>query len=251
MNAFLDLHQPLAWLAGCVALAVVATNAAWQIAHQAAQSRRAGANLSALAWLMVSLFWLLPPLIAWRVGALSLSFMGIAEIDWVQSLASGAPLMTVVTGLILFGWLVYRRTAPRQTGAAGWPTDRIGRTGRALLDAALLGWHWAFYRAAAIGWLAGQPDAAAGQSLLALYWGSWLGLACVGLEWVLNPFARAGLRVPGRQEAALRRIALALAVTAIFVLSRNLWLCLAGQILIEIAIAGWFPVPARANNPEE
>ena len=256
LNAFFDLQQPLAWLIGCMALAVVTTNAAWLVV----QRNRLPANLPALTWLVISLFWLLPPLLAWRAGALSLSFMGIAEIDWIQSLAGGLPLAASVIGLVLFGWLIYRRTLPQRAAETAGPFDRVGRTGRALLDAGLLGWHWAFYRAAAIGWLAGLPDAAISQPVLAhaagqitaqpLYWGSWLGLACVGLEWALNPFARTELHVPGRHEAALRRIVLALTVTAIFIVSRNLWLCLAAQALIETAIAGWFAAPVRAPGPE-
>lgn len=256
MKAFFDPHHPLTWLAGSVVLAVAATNLAWLIVRRDRLPERAAATLPALAWLARSVFWLLPPLLAWRAGALSFSFMGIAEIDWVQSLASGAPVAAAVSGLILFGWLIYRRTRPQHAGGTAGQATRIGRTAQTLVDAALLGWHWAFYRAAAIGWLAALPEAGAGPALLTkaaeqpLYWGSWLGLACIALEWALNPLGRAELRIPGRQEAALRRIALAFSLTAIFVLSRNLWLCLAAQIFIETAIAGWFPVPVPAPQPD-
>ncbi len=260
MNARVDLQQPLTWLIGCLALAVTTTNAAWLVRQRNRLPAGQAVVLPALTWLVVSLFWLLPPLFAWRAGALSLSLMGVAEIDWVQSLAGGLPLATAVIGLVLFGWLIYRRTLPGRAAETAGQFDRLGWTGRALLDAVLLGWHWAFYRATAIGWLALLPDAAIGQPVLAhaagqitaqpLYWGSWLGLACVGLEWALNPFARAELRVPNQQEAALRRIVLALAATAVFVVSRNLWLCLVTQVVIETAIAGWFPAPVRAPGPE-
>ncbi len=260
MNGFFDVQQPLAWLIGCLALAVATVNAAWLVRQRNRLPVVQTTVLTALTWLVVSLFWLLPPLLAWHAGALSLSLMGVAEIDWVQSLAGGLPLAAAVIGLVLFGWLIYRRTLPQPAAETAGQFDRMGRTGRALLDAVLLGWHWAFYRAAAIGWLAALPDAAISQPVLAhaagqitaqpLYWGSWLGLACVGLEWALNPFARTELRVPGRQEAALRRIVLALAATAVFIVSRNLWLCLAVQVLIETAITGWFPAPVRAPGSE-
>lgn len=260
MNALFDPQQPLAWLIGCLALAVATTNAAWLVLLRSKLTSRHAATLPALTWLVVSLFWLLPPLLAWRAGALSLSFLGVAEIDWVQSLADGLPLAAAGIGLVLFGWLIHRRALLQPAAEAAGPSDRIGRTARALLDAVLLGWHWAFYRAAAIGWLAALPEATIGQPVLAhaagqitaqpLYWGSWFGLACVGLEWALNPFARAELRAPGRQEAALRRIVLALTSTGVFIVGRNLWLCLAAQVIIETAIAGWFPAPMRAPGPE-
>ncbi len=75
-----------------------------------------------------------------------------------------------------------------------------------------------------------------------LYWGAWLGLAAAGLEWVLNPFDRACLRRTGDREVALRRAALAVATTGLFVLTRNFWLCLAVHVAVETLAVGWFPL---------
>jgi hypothetical protein len=68
------------------------------------------------------------------------------------------------------------------------------------------------------------------------------------VEWLLNPFARAELRTPGRQEAALRTAALAIATTALFALTRNFWLCLVCQVVVETAVAAWWPEAIGAER---
>jgi hypothetical protein len=240
----LDPTEPGVWLLGSLLAALLVSNAAWLIRRWLATRPRGARFLSwsglpALTWLPVALYLLAPPLAAWRLGALSPSFLGLAEINWLESLSAGGLLAGLIVGLALFGWLIYRRSNSDLTGLArpvrsipGW---------RAPLDAALTAWHWAFYRAAAIGWLAGwtagRADALlAGVADRPLYWGSWLGLGLIAIEAALNPFARARLRRPGHREPALLRIALAVATTALFVLSRNLWLCLACQVVVETAI---------------
>jgi hypothetical protein len=262
--------------------------------------------------LLVALYLLLPPLAAWQSGALSLYTVGLSELDWLANLSVGGPLALAISGIVLLGWLIYRR---RLTGAEGFsarpkgfslaspgqpvPWPRPARTGLAdgpgggaetlwvsPLNAGLWQWHWAFYRAAAIGWLAaGAPGFATIASvstemltrlnlhvpssltmlaqeastqvppllatLLAqpLYWGSWLGLGLLALEWFLNPFARADLRMAGRLEGSARLIAMAIATTALFATTRNFWLCLACHVLVETVIAGFFPVsPSRASG---
>ena len=70
-----------------------------------------------------------------------------------------------------------------------------------------------------------------------------MGLGLIGLEWALNPFARAALGRPIRREAALRRVILAIATTALFAITRNVWLCLACDLAVETVIAGWLPLP--------
>ena len=153
MKSFIDPHNPAFWLCASLLVAVVATNAVWLVLR--VLGKRSGAPavpalgvLSALAWLLVSLFFLLPPPAAWRFGALSPRLMGLTGIDWVGSLRAGAPLMFVIIGLLIFGWLVYRRSLAGDRSRTR--VERIGATLRAPVDAALLQWHWAFYRALAI-----------------------------------------------------------------------------------------------------
>jgi hypothetical protein len=226
--------------------------------------------LAPLFWLVGALFMLLPPLGAWQRGAISPYLLGLTEIDWVAELRSGALPAAAIVGISVLGWLVYRHTLRGRDGRfSGTPLGGpLGMAQRwtAPLDAALRQWHWAFYRAAAVAWLlagvagpgsASTAAAAAAavaapalrlpggivlsppslDSAAALYWGAWLGLAAVALEWLLNPFVRRALRTPGRQEAALRDAGLAIATTALFALTRNFWLCLACQVLAETAMA--------------
>jgi hypothetical protein len=90
------------------------------------------------------------------------------------------------------------------------------------------------------------------------YWGSWLGLGVLLVESALNPHLRAVLDTPtqeerawGKPEAILRNLALAVATTALFILTRNLWLCLACQVIVETAIAAWLPLHRpRSRMPE-
>ncbi len=215
--------------------------------------------MAPLSWLAGALFMLLPPLVAWQRGIISPYLLGLTEIDWVANLLIGALPAAAIASISVLGWLVYRRSLRDPDGrlAAG-----PGQRWTAPLDAALRQWHWSFYRAAAAAWLLtavpGPGSAAAARTIAlhlpagsvlvlgrldgpaALYWGAWLGLAFIALEWLLDPFVRRALHIPGRQEAALRDAGLAIATTALFALTRNFWLCLACQVLAETAIALWW-----------
>ena len=257
MKSSLDPHNPAFWLFASLLVAIVATNLTWLalglILKRSGKRRTgpAGSLLAAPAWLLVSLFFLLPPPAAWRFGALSPRLMGLDGIDWVESLRAGTPLACLIAGLLIFGWLVYRHSLSGDRGRTR--AGRVGATLRAPIDAALLQWHWAFYRALAIALLPLVAGALASTEILLpvgrqlaeaqLYWGSWLGLALIALEWALNPFARAALRRPGQREIALLRIALAVVTTALFTLAPNFWLLLICHLAVETVIAGWLPLP--------
>ncbi|PKO23235.1 MAG: hypothetical protein CVU38_05260 [Chloroflexi bacterium HGW-Chloroflexi-1] len=245
-----NLTDPVTWVAGSLALALIAANVAWLISRgRPPAGLLAWSGLPALSWLLTSLFLFLPPVAAWSNGALSPYFMGLSELNWIDALTAGGLLAASISGLTVFGWLVYRRTL---SSGAATPVGGLRRAlvaGRAALDAALAQWHLAFYRAAAIGWLAGValpvvPLSGLLRPLLAqpIYWGSWLGLGLAALEWALNPFASAALGVAGQRETVVRNGALALATTALFVLTRNFWLCLGCHVAVELAVAAWFPV---------
>lgn len=267
------LTDPGLWLAGSLIAAILATNLAFLVVRLG-QKRQApeGAMwlLAALAWLLSSLFLLLPPLAAWRSGAISPYQLGLAELTWVEDLRAGGSLVVPVAGLTVFAWLVYRRSL--RADRVPWQRNAWGPAWRAPLDAALQQWHWAFYRAAAIGWLTaiapgvqgallqwamhGPPGATALAALAGgmfeqpLYWGTWLGLVSAGLEWALNPFARANLRSTGPRELALLRASLALSTAAIFTLARNFWLCLACHLAVETIIVGWLSPPIETTKDD-
>jgi hypothetical protein len=260
---FNDPTNPGAWLLGSVIAIVVATNLAWLVVHRkAAEPAFRYGPLAALGWLVISVFYLLVPFIALQRGVLSPYALGLTEIDWPVTLSNGMVLAGLIVAGLMFGWLVYRRARYEESpGGEGWaePDVPAGPLPRALtrvlavlhapLDAALGQWHWAFYRAAVFGLLAlplsfpGVPlvdRALQGLQAEPLYWGAWAGIGVAGLEWALDPFGRAHMRRPGERETALRRAALAVATTGLFVLTRNFWLCLVVHVAVETLVAGWF-----------
>ena len=263
LETHFDLTQPGLWAFVTAALAILAVNLAWLIARAcegprlrvAARVLRAN-GVQAAAWLIASLYLLLPPFYAWRYGAISPYLLGIAELDWIESLSAGGPFVGLVIALLAFGWLVYRRALPTgEPAPAG--AGRVFLALRAAIDAGLTQWRLAFCRAALIAWLAALPalPAPIPAGFLAelqaqpFYWGSWLGLGLVLLEAGLNPFFRDTLGWPApearrhdRPEALLRGLALAIATTGLFVLTRNFWLCLACHVVADTVIAGWLPL---------
>jgi hypothetical protein len=261
----LRLTDPLPWVLGSLALAVILTNAAW-LALRARRRERtpfsgdAWGALEPLIWLLTALFLFLPPIAAWWAGALSPYFMGLSEIDWVDTAFSGALATAAIVGITIFGWLLYRHNLPARARERG----RI-RLWLAPIDAALLQWHWTFYRAGVIGWLvlAASSNVTGPFSFLAplakqpVYWGSWLGMVLVAAEWALNPFARGALvgarKSPDCAPAAERtviRMGLAVATTALFILTRNFWLPLICQVIVETAVFAFLPVTTVSMEKE-
>jgi hypothetical protein len=257
---FADPSHPAIWLIGSFLVIVSATNLAWlAVRRRAFDPQFRSGPVAALAWLAFALFYLLFPLYGLRAGVLSLHLLGLTEIDWPATLSYGLVLAGVIVGGTVFGWLVYRRSLPEGPLPHGAP--RVLSALRAPVEAALHQVHWAFYRAAAAGWLMlsliAAPESSAPTRLTnalhaqPLYWGAWLGLAIAGAEWMLDPFSRAAMRRPGDQQTMLRRAVLAVATTCLFVLTRNLWLCLIVHTAVETLAVGWFPLPVgRLPTPE-
>jgi hypothetical protein len=93
-----------------------------------------------------------------------------------------------------------------------------------LLDGLCLQMHWAFYRTAMV--VISEDE----------YVGVFLGLGLVYLEWALNPYWREGWRVQGSSAARWLRAALAMVSALVFLLTRNLWVCLGTHWLVELAL---------------
>jgi hypothetical protein len=95
----------------------------------------------------------------------------------------------------------------------------------------------------------------------AFYWGAFrvvlddvyaavvLGLILIYLEWSLNPLWRRGWRLEPRAVAQWWRAAWALVTAMIFLLTRNLWVCLVVHWLVELTF--WLLGRARAAVSEE
>ena len=248
-----DPTNPAFWLLGSFLALVLAANVAYVLIRRnvARPAFRSG-PLGAAAWLARGLFYLLVPFLTLRRGVISPYALGLTEINWPATLSTGLVLAASVVVVALFGWLMYRRTLPEGTRADA--LTRLVSGLRGPLTAALDQWHWAFYRAATVAVLLtiAAPDRSRLLGGLVgklqadpLYWGAWLGLALAGLEWALDPFSRTALRVDGERAAAVRRASVAVATTGIFVLTRNLWLCLAAHLVIETLAATWFALPQQ------
>lgn len=268
-----DLTSPAWWIFVSMAIAILATNIGWLVAHLSARqqpsvgSRWCRSDVArAGAWLIASLWLLILPFYAWRYAAISPALLGIAEIDWAESLGVGGWFAGLILALAVFGWLAYRHVLPARADAAP-QESRVLLTLRAAADAGLLQWHLAFYRAALIAWLStlemapGPLPAALLQAAQSRpdYWGSWLGLGVILIEAGLNPFVRDELTAPsaaglrqGRPEALLRALAMTVATTALFLLTRNFWLGLLSHVAGETVITGWLPLhrPTQTNVPD-
>lgn len=127
---------------------------------------------------------------------------------WAYDLGSAATL-GIGAGLLLFLAALVRRRA-----LSGIASDAT-RPSRSLLlsarEALYHESHWAFYRNA--------PMVALGP-----YWGSWTGLALVGIEALLNPHWRTKLNRPDGAWQTASHGALAVVSTLLFLQTRNLWL---------------------------
>lgn len=245
--------QPVIWLVASLVVAVAAGSVAWMaVRRRAGDAAFAHGPVAALGWSVAALFHLLPPFLARRYGVLSTRDLGLTGIDWQRTLSGGLMLTVLIAGGMLAGWLVYRRSLPQ--GASGSGLPRLLAIVRAPVDALLHQWHWVFYRALAAAWLGSLPLRAPDWAPLGaavdiihsnpLYWGAWLGILAVGIEWALNPLNRAAHRHPRMRETVVRRGALAIATTGLFIMTRNLWLCWAAHLLVEVLAEAAFPLPA-------
>ena len=226
-------EEPGLWLAGSFLLYVLASNAAWLLRHQRSAIRLQ--TWPGTLWLITLLCWAYfvgPPYAALLLGVVSPRWLGLSEVDWVGSMGMGGAIAAAALGLLGLGWWSYRRALPRRGDPCGRPGQgqalpllpRPLRWLLAIIETAALQAHWAFYRSVFIVWLE------------ELHWGSWAGLGLVCLEWALNPWLQRGLRRPTQAEPILRRAVLALVTTALFILTRNLWLCWALHGLFEAGV---------------
>jgi hypothetical protein len=231
----------LDWLFGSVVLYTLATNGLWLAL---AVSRRLPDRLSpvrltrflAAVWPLLYqagrlLFFLgIPYLVlgGWPrpalQGLLSMQDMGFAGLGgvwpvdrWLDAAGTGAGLGLLALLLLLVAWANANHPAEglrlRFPPRAWWSV---------LLDVVYLEVHWAFYRAA----LAIALDD--------LYLAVWLSVGLVFVEWALNPFWRRGWRLAERAAAQWLHAALAVVIAFLFLLTRNLWVCLVVHGVIEL-----------------
>jgi hypothetical protein len=220
------------WVWGSAGIYVLATHALWLMKGSWRSPYR--------RWLVQIgrfLFYLAIPYLAlggWPRqpyrGLLSLEEMGIVGLGvawpvtrWLEAVGLGLAWGSVA---LLF-LLLALGTANRSTGGVHLGFSR--RPWWALVvDVLYLEVHWAFYRSGMA--VALDP----GDSKL--YAGVFLGLVLSYLEWSLNPFWRQVWRRESQAGACWLRAALALIVAVLFLITRNLWVCLGVHLALELSV---------------
>ncbi|HET90658.1 MAG TPA: hypothetical protein ENN99_07965 [Chloroflexi bacterium] len=264
------LNQGWLWLGGSLLAAVIGANVAWFFRHPrpGAIGRIVtrwiatpfspwllqlvrllyylGLPLAALVWgqdaLVGRLLGLqrlqLPPSL--DAGGSSVSTDLVANwLDWTRDVGWTAALGIAAWGLLALGWLAYRRALA--SGVKPVPESDVTVAGvnssswLLAREAAYHEVHWAFYRNAPI-------------LLLGAYGGSWMGLALVSLEALLNPAWRNDLAHPRQAPERLMRFGLAVLSALLFPLTENLWLTWAGHWTVSWGVAAWaraIPLPTE------
>jgi hypothetical protein len=219
----------LLWLLGSILTYALGTNVLWL----AGESRlRAVPFGPALLHLGRFLYYLGVPYLAlggWPLqpyrGLLAPVNLGLAGLDaiwtpnrWLQAAGTGLGMGLFALGFVALAWLnANRRGAGTRLRFSASPVWAL------LIDSLYLEVHWAFYR----GSLAVLFDD--------LYVGVFWGLALVYVEWLSSPFWR---RCWGRELCAgdvwLLSVQ-ALVSALLFLLTSNLWVCLAVHWALSLA----------------
>jgi hypothetical protein len=164
--------------------------------------------------------WPRPPL----SGLLSPIDMGLVTLNlgwpvtrWLDSAGTGLGL-----GFASFLLLALaRREVGRSTGF--WLRFPRRSWFAPLVDVVYLEVHWGFYRGALLVLL--------GDLYLAVF----AALGLIYLEWAASPYWRRGWRLETQVAVRWLRAVLALLMALVFVLTRNLWVCIAVHGLVELS----------------
>ena len=218
-----SLSPLLLWLLGSVLTYALATNVLW-LARSVTSIKTTWAR-----WLWQVgrfIFYLgIPYLVlgGWPFrpfhGLLSLQDMGLVGpggswtvARWLGAAGTGLGLGSVALLILILA----RRSAKDVPPFPRHPWWTI------VVDVAYLEVHWAFYRATLV------------LLLSDLYLGVFAGLALAYAEWAMSPFWRRGWRQESQAAAQWLRAALALVIAVLFLLTQNLWVCLAVHCLLEL-----------------
>jgi len=250
----------LPWVGGSILAYVGMANLLWWIRPTAWQRSPYGQALFQLGrflYYLVVPYLVLggwrPAILDWQSlpGLLALEDLGLVgwsrqwpATRWLEAAGTGLALGLLALVLLWLAWARASRPSriARGDGALAFAPQPWWAV---LVSGLYLEVHWAFYR----GSLAVTFDD--------VYVGVFVGLTIVCLEWLLNPFRRASWQIPSRAGQPWLDAGLALTSAMLFLLARNLWVCLAIHWLL--AIAFWAlarhqhgPVggrPSPANHP--
>jgi hypothetical protein len=218
------------WLLGSVLIYAAATNVAWGLRERAFLSAPPAGWIREVLRFTFYLGipylalggWPRPPL----SGLLSLPDLGLVgpgplwpAARWLGAISAG--LGIALAALLLLGLAyIQANRRPGMTGLGFHP-----RRGLALgMDVLYLQVHWSFYR--------GALDVV----LEDLYAGVFLALALVYAEWSLNPFWRHAWRQPDKAGEPWLRTALALVSAVLYLMTRNLWVCLVVHAILGLGL---------------
>ena len=174
-------------------------------------------------------------------GILSPIHIGLVELDWVGTLRRVGILAPATLIILLIAWWTYLRGgSKRRSVDRGWTREPLAIVCvTSLAETAALQLHWAFYRASAatLPWVSDS------------YWAAWLGVLLILLQWGLNPWVWRSLRNADGAEDSVRRGALLIVSTALFLMCGNLWLCWLVHAAFECCARRMSNSP-RANGEE-
>jgi hypothetical protein len=158
------------------------------------------------------------PYAALLLGVADARRLGVAGLPRWPQLPMGA--MVGLIGVLYLTWswrrtasAMFRRGSHQRLLYREWDSFHApGGWAYVLLDALCLQASWAFVRGAAV-------------AVLGLYPGVFIGLALVGMAWVLRPGMPESLAQPNARASALLTAGLAVVTALVFLYAENLWLC--------------------------
>lgn len=215
-----------------IALSVAASNFALSIRRAknstlADQLKRAAAQpvVRVLLELVRMGYYLGIPFAALYIGWLDVRSMGLGSLDWADGIRWAIVIVLAGWLLLMAIWLPYLRAT---ADVPATPETQFSFP-RRLVELVYMQAHWAFYRAVAIVFLPGDMRDA-------LYWGAAIGLGFTALEALASPQIRERLTQIGAADGIVWNFGQAILNTFAFVVTRNLFLLLAIQFLLDLTV---------------
>jgi hypothetical protein len=227
----------LLWVGGSILVYTAAAHLLWWIRPTAGLRSFYGRALFQLGRF---LYYLVVPYLVlggWRPrflagrsqqGLLALEDLGLVGLSlqwpvtrWLEAAGTGLALGLLALLLLGVAWAGASRLSPtdRQGGALSFAAHPWWTV---LVSSLYLEVHWAFYRGGLV------------VALDDLYAGVFMGFAAVCLEWLLNPFWRAAWQIASQASHVWLDAGLALTSALLFLLTRNLWVCLGVHWLLAL-----------------
>lgn len=225
--------EPGLWVLGSFLLLALGRALTHRRAYAALRAWLAARGVYDLFWWVARLTYLTGlPYLALLAGPISPRNMGLNDLDWVNTLGVGAPLVAAAWGALMIGW--------RQGGVSQRQAELSvlespsARTLAAALEAGGQQIHWAFYRSAAIDWWG-------------LYWGTWGALLLIAAQWTVTRLIEPKPYRTASGSYTLLGAALAILTSAFYLIVPNWWLGWALHFLTLLGTRS--PLGPRSHRP--